>query len=56
MYMWVLAYFKELNASGILDTGKHRASSAVFKVGWYFDFIIVKAENAISRKYVVQIG
>jgi hypothetical protein len=57
----MLVYFTEVNldwvfdtADWVFDTAGRRDSSNSFRVDWYFDFIIVNAEDITLYKYTVK--
>lgn len=54
-YMGLLLH-KEWSLSWLFDTAGHRASLVLFRVDWFFEFMVVNAESAISHKYAIKSG
>lgn len=54
---WVCLFlYEELNFDWTFDPIWFRVSPMFVRLGQYFDFIIVSAENGILYKYLVQNG
>lgn len=56
MRLVCLFLFKGLNFDRTFDPIWCGSSSMFFRVGQYFDFIIVDAENAVLYKYLIKMA